>query len=995
MGSAAFLNEAVNQLSEAYLTRKQQELNQRIPHEEYRDALQQVKMHIADHNVYGVDLNPIAVELAEVSLWLNAISRSNVVPWFGYQLFNGNSLIGARRQVYRPDQLLTNKKEDKWYNNEPLRLEPQSLKMGTGRDPSHVYHFLLPDEGMAGVNDSEAKKLKPDAFEKIKNWKKQFIKPLTKDELKLLQQISGAVDVLWQGHTDMLRADRSRTEDRFAIWGQESDQYHTSTAHKDQIRATGIFNNNAKIASPYRRLKLVMDYWCALWFWPLDKADLLPDRSSWFFELNLLLQGQVYSFEAEQSGFDFDSEAKKEELFPVVGQQDLFDNDSPQLMLSEQEKKAQQVKTAKGELHLERLLEQFPRLKLVNDLTEKYKFFHWELSFADVFADDGGFDIMLGNPPWIMVSWNEKDFYSEVDPSIVIRKISASELKEKIDFYNRNFPNISRDYLAEVTRFDSSQNFLKSSSMYPLLQGQKNNLYKNFLISSWWIVNNKGAIGLIHEDGFLSSAGGGPARQEIFKRLISRFHFQNEKLLFAEVGHEKNYSLNVYSPIPCEVGFISISNLYHPVTIDQCLDKNSKKISIGIKDNKGNWNLSGCNDRIIFYNKESLGLIANVFDSSASTPLDVRLPEIQAYSLLNAIKKVEDYHCKFESFGDEVVVKQLFDENAFQKKGLITKEKIENNNNLKIWSPINIYVSNPAYKTFSKLRDEYVTVDMSADNFIACPEMLFSSLDDIELNREAGTCVYSTDQYSQVYKLALREMVSASRERTLIPAIIPKNSLHINTIVSIAFKDIEKLLLTCGMFSSLPLDFIVKSTGVGHIKRWLIGVSGEGHIVQPVKVRSRLTDSSLVAWEAPWRESKTVKPSDNVHRGCTATHQVVTCSERSSSLVTRTPVAETVDNARRQQGPIEMSPRRRPSPAGYQRRHDAKDYVATGETLGTRRGKPVEEVSPITVSGKGRRRYQGGGSGRSTADRRAAKRAGREGPGPVGMTFVQSEVGVR
>jgi hypothetical protein len=106
-------------------------------------------------------------------------------------------------------------------------------------------------------------------------------------------------------------------------------------------------------------------------------------------------------------------------------------------------------------------------------------------------------------------------------------------------------------------------------------------------------------------------------------------------------------------------------------------------------------------------------------------------------------------------------------------------------------------------------------------------------------------------------------------------------------------------------------------------------------------------------------------------------------------------VAETVYNARRQQGPVETSPTRRPSPAGYQRRHDAKDYVATGEALGARRRKPVEEVSPITVSGKGRRRHQGGGSGRSTDDRRAAKRARREGPGPVGMTFVQGEVGVR
>jgi len=46
--------------------------------------------------------------------------------------------------------------------------------------------------------------------------------------------------------------------------------------------------------------------------------------------------------------------------------------------------------------------------------------------------------------------------------------------------------------------------------------------------------------------------------------------------------------------------------------------------------------------------------------------------------------------------------------------------------------------------------------------------------------------------------------------------------------------------------------------------RWEIGVSGKGCLIQSVKVRPRPRDSSLVAWEAPWRESKTVKPSDNV-----------------------------------------------------------------------------------------------------------------------------------
>jgi hypothetical protein len=49
-----------------------------------------------------------------------------------------------------------------------------------------------------------------------------------------------------------------------------------------------------------------------------------------------------------------------------------------------------------------------------------------------------------------------------------------------------------------------------------------------------------------------------------------------------------------------------------------------------------------------------------------------------------------------------------------------------------------------------------------------------------------------------------------------------------------------------------------------YLCRWQIGVSGEGHLIQSVQVRPRPKDSSLVAWEAPWRESKTVKPSDKV-----------------------------------------------------------------------------------------------------------------------------------
>ena len=129
MGSAAFLNEAINQLAEAYLDKKQKELGETISYKDRYKELQRVKMYIADRNVYGIDLNPVAVELAEVSLWLNTIYKGAYVPWFGTQLVNGNSLIGARRQCYRIEQLQSNRAPDRWYDNAPERIMPGGKRM--------------------------------------------------------------------------------------------------------------------------------------------------------------------------------------------------------------------------------------------------------------------------------------------------------------------------------------------------------------------------------------------------------------------------------------------------------------------------------------------------------------------------------------------------------------------------------------------------------------------------------------------------------------------------------------------------------------------------------------------------------------------------------------------------------------------------------------------------------------------------------------------------
>jgi hypothetical protein len=179
-------------------------------------------------------------------------------------------------------------------------------------------------------------------------------------------------------------------------------------------------------------------------------------------------------------------------------------------------------------------------------------------------------------------------------------------------------------------------------------------------------------------------------------------------------------------------------------------------------------------------------------------------------------------------------------------------------------------------------------------------------------------------------------------------------------------------------------------------ERWEIGVSSQGHIVQSVKDRPRPKGSGLVAGEAPWRESKTAEPSDNMlGKEYAQRIRLQRAVNADVASLHETPVAETVDNARKQQELAETSPIRRLSPAGYQRRHGVKDDVETGEALGARRRNLVGEMPAITVSGKRRHRHQGDGSGRSTANGCAPKRARREGPGPVSIPLARSEAGVR
>ena len=814
MGSAAFLNEAVNQLAVKYLDRRQGERNERIPHEDYADELQKVKHYIADRNVFGVDLNPVAKELAEVSLWLNCIHKDGHVPWFGYQLVCGNSLIGARRQVYPASRLEKQKKADLWFNAAPERVFP------TTRPEDAVYHFLLPDPGMADYRNKAAKQYEADNFKRIATWRKAFCTPFEPDEIAELQRLSARADELWALHTEQLAKDRQYTEDALPVWGHEMAATDpTPNEWKDRIRQQGVFSEGTRTVSPYRRLKLVMDYWCALWFWPIGEAERLPSRDDFLSEVSLVLTGSVFQ--------------------PGLGPNqtvDLFGEEYAEHAAE----LAQRITNEIGMLDLDSLFEQFPRLKFVDELAERRRFHHWELVFADIFygkrqngSGRGGFDLVLGNPPWIKVEWKEAGVLGDFDPSLVLRNHSAMELTQGRDEAFERFAGLRDAWIEEVEDAEATQGFLNARQNYPALVGQKTNLYKCFLPQAWMIGSDKGAAGFLHPEGIYDDPKGGTFRGEVYRRLRAHFQFANELKLFAEIHHSTLFSVNIYGSDSAESTFDHIANLYAPATVDASFEHLGGSDVPGLKDNEGRWDINGHRSRVLKVDADALGAFAALYDSNHAPPNQAKLPALHSRELLATIRKLAAHRHRFADLSGSVYVTQHWNETISQRDRTIRRETRfpEAPAGLVLSGP-HFSVANPLNKT-PRARcvksSDYDTLDLITlpDGYLPRSNYV-PACDTREYERRTPRVPWleesedSPRRSTEFFRTVNRRMVGPTAERTLIAAVVPKELALIHTVVAAAFRD----ALACVDFSavavSIVLDFFVKTTGTGEMNlSWL------------------------------------------------------------------------------------------------------------------------------------------------------------------------------
>jgi hypothetical protein len=834
LGSGAFLNEALDQLADAYLDRKRKETHRDIPHGDLEREKQKVKAWLADNRVFGVDLNPVAVELAQISLWLNTIYEGHTIPWFGAQLAVGNSLIGARRQVFTREQ--TAGRERAW-----LEAVPERVKPCEGRPEGAVYHFLLPDSGMANYTDRAVKQMTGDATKCIGQWRREFTARFDAGDMRALERLSAAADKLWKKHAEDLRSIRSRTAPAFAIFGQEENPAFrargtgSTTEQRNEIRR-GILHPRPW-SSPYERLTLAMDYWCALWFWPIEKADFLPTRDQFLFELSTILEGTVRGAEL---------------MRPDQGA--LFDDGTPH-------QEQLEILDDHGQVDLEEVVKRSDRLKLVREVAVRRRFLHWELEFADVFEDRGGFDLILGNPPWIKLEWNEGGIMSDFEPFYTLRDFSAPQLDHLRGEAINKRPELQVAYLAEYEEFAGIQSFVNGVQSFPLLRGTQSNSYKCFIEIAWFLASGKGVQGFLHPDGIYDDAAGGTFRKHLYRRLRYHFQFRNELPLFPDVNHNvKPFSVNVYGVPSKQIAFDHVATLFHPSTIDASYSYDAQGLCGGIKTEEGEWDRSGHRDRVIRVDNTVLSLFSRLYEGGGDGDLMARLPALHSRGLVLALQRFADFPEKLGRLAGQYASTEMWQETGAVLDGTIRREtsfpqRLESF----ILSGPHISVANFLSKTPRRVctdKSHYDPIDLEniPEDYVARTNYMPACAESRYRERILASPWDTNLRVTDYYRFVSRRQLSHPRERTLLSSIAPPGVGHIHTVLSLTFQSALNLAVFAGLCASLPYDFFIKTTGRGDLYESVLRQLPAPDPAPELLVRSLRLNCITAHYSEFWRE---------------------------------------------------------------------------------------------------------------------------------------------
>ncbi|MBB4981466.1 hypothetical protein [Streptomyces nymphaeiformis] len=959
LGSGAFLNEAINQVAEEYLRRRQDELGVTIPTADALTEKQKAKAYIALHNAYGVDLNATGVELAEVSLWLNTMHPGMRAPWFGLHLRRGNSLIGARRAVYAADDV-TGKE---WLKAKgalaPLPLpflkngEPQPLP------PDAVHQFLLPSPGWAAVAGSkEAKELAKEGVEQLAAWKKGILqrpkrskagraKKEPVSQFTSLRDAARRVEFLWSLVAKRMELSEQAIARRIDVWGADPAAPEYAFLHRPDQAVTkeqvleDLFN---AADTPYWRLKKIMDAWCALWFWPVDKAGLLDGTAGEYAarlevtgadSLSRLLDGAplvlespaapvvepepaavptptpvpqfveataLFALGPEQTSFeDLELSAddsvvevkqirprgraqasapkpKAPERRPIVPLKDLDDwlefleamlgtADVPEGTLIDSFKDLEALKSFEETLPSFMGMDagnpedRFPWLREVHDIAEEQGFLHWELEFALIFARNGGFDLQVGNPPWVRPRWQEDAILAEFDPWFVLteKPPTGQRLQRRTEILASQ-KEAHAFFLREIATHSGNVEILSSEVTYPLLAGTQVNLYRAFMCQVWRHIGRYGTAGMLHPDTHLEGVKEGKLRSAAYHHLLVHAGFVNSaNWAFEDVDRTVSFGMHVYGQESQSINFANLSQLRSARVLPDSLSHDGSGDNPAQK-HAGRWDVRPHRARVIQVTDSLLAewqeLSGEVDGPADETQLLYPVTTAEQAAIV-ALSKF-----RYRLGAAQPLISSGFHEATSKTNGIIQYEVGEPSD----WREVIIQGTHLGISTIFAKQPNMPMRNVKDWTPWAHTNLPSDAKPRTTYSRACSTGEYSSAQdtwnghpYTETYRMAWRRRIDTKNtERSLFAAIIPPGPAHVDAVHSMHVGNSITTAVNAGFWAALPLDYLLRITGRSDLRgpeAIRMPAPAPGHpLTNSLLVRTLRLNCSTEAYADLWQE---------------------------------------------------------------------------------------------------------------------------------------------
>ena len=204
-------------------------------------------------------------------------------------------------------------------------------------------------------------------------------------------------------------------------------------------------------------------------------------------------------------------------------------------------------------------------------LALRESFLHWELAFPGIWPNAssggaGGFDAVIGNPPWDRMKLQEVEWFAERRPQIALQA-RASDRKKLIAKLRTNGDALGADYDLAAQRAEDAARIARDCGDYPLLSSGDINLYSLFVERASHLVKSDGIVGLLTPSGIAADKGAAKFFRSIATtgRLAALFDFENKKVFFPDIHASFKFCALIFGGTRCRFELARCAFYLHAV----------------------------------------------------------------------------------------------------------------------------------------------------------------------------------------------------------------------------------------------------------------------------------------------------------------------------------------------------------------------------------------------------------------------------------------------